>query len=820
MHSITLEKIAEITRGDLIGDPKQVIDSLETDSRRIRYAETAIFIAIRGIRHDGHSFVQELFKGGLRNFLIERSFGLPQTIAGCNAVLVEDTMSALHALAGFHRSCFSSAPLAITGSNGKTMVKEWLYQVLSKKIRVARSPKSYNSQLGVALSLWMADPENDLTIIEAGISQPGEMRKLEQLIHPGTGIITNIGQAHQENFLSLQQKVKEKLKLFEHCKTVYFCRDHTPIFQELTESGKFESAALCSWSRIDDLAPVYFTEVAQTTTSTQFKVRYNEQSFSMKIPFGDEASVENCFHIINYLLHQGYDERFITDSMRDLVPVAMRLEQVAGMHGNMLINDSYNSDINSLRIALDYQNIQKQQQKKVLILSDIVQSGVTRHELYREVGRLLADYQPNLLIGVGNDIELVEPRPENTIFFSDTRQLLDALPTLHLSDSSILIKGARKFGFEQVVGALAARRHSTVLEINLNHMVHNLNYFRDSLQPNTRIMVMVKALSYGSGTYEIANVLQNQKVDYLGVAFADEGANLREKGINLPIMVMAPTADNFEKVIEYRLEPEIFSLDGLFQFSAAVKKNQLDAYPIHIKIDSGMHRLGFLPEEISRLIERLSGMVNLRVRSIFTHLAAADNPEEDDFTRLQLKRYEETYRQLTEFLGYNPLRHALNSAGIERFPEAHFDMVRLGIGLHGISAKNKPLMTVGTLRTVITQIKTLRAGETVGYNRREKLSRDSKIAIVPIGYADGLDRKLGNRNAGFIVNNKKAPVIGDVCMDMCMLDITGFEATEGDEVVIFGDENPVTQLAASLETIPYEILTSISERVQRVYIDE
>lgn len=820
MPSLTLKEIARITGGKLLGIPEVEVESLETDSRRMRYTRTAIFIAIRGERHDGHNYIEDLILHGLKNFLVDRAFQVSENTTEANFVIVENTMSALQALGGYHRKQLKCPVVAITGSNGKTMLKEWLFQALGAELKISRSPKSYNSQLGVPMSLWMIDPDSDMAIIEAGISQPGEMQRLADIISPETGIFTNIGQAHQENFVSLRQKVKEKLKLFTEADTLIYCMDHELIADEISNSGSLEKCRKVSWSRKNENAFVYFHGVSSTPSGFSFNGRHEENEFNLCIPFHDEASLENCMHLTCLLIYLGYNESFIAPALMQLSPVEMRLEQIHGTHGNTLINDSYNSDVNSLRIALDYQSILKQHQHRVIILSDIQQTGIARNALYTEVKKIISSYNPDMFIGVGQEISGMEHMECRQHYYSDTQSLIDALPALSLSNSSILIKGARKFEFERVVSALSASQHTTVLEINLNHLVSNLNYFRGLLRSETAIMVMVKALSYGSGTYEIANVLQHQKVDYLGVAFADEGALLREKGISLPIMVMSPTDENYEKVVDYRMEPEIFSLRGLKAFEVVLAKNQIDRYPVHIKIDSGMHRLGFLPEEVEELAEELNQCPHIHVKAIFTHLAAADDPGQDDFTKMQLQRFARVYEQLSGSLGYLPMRHALNSAGIERFPEAHFDMVRLGIGLHGISVKNAKLKAVSSLKSVITQVKDLPEGETVGYNRSEKLHRRSRIAIVPVGYADGLDRKLGNRNAGFFVKDYIVPIVGDVCMDMCMLDVTGTDIAEGDQVIVFGEENPICDLARKLKTIPYEILTSISERVQRVYIDE
>jgi Alr-MurF fusion protein len=819
MPKITLRQVAEITQGKLKGRPDQLIEWLETDSRRISIDIKSIFIAIKGPRHDGHDHIAELYQRGLRNFLVLKSIPESNIKSDANFILVENTVNALQALATYYRKNLHMPLIAISGSNGKTVVKEWLFQCLSHAGAVSRSPKSYNSQIGVPLSLWMLDPTARWSIIEAGISQPGEMALLEKMIAPDFGLLTNIGQAHQENFTSISEKVREKLVLFSNVKTLYYCRDHEPIHQELLHEKK-TGRTLISWSHTDDSCYLYIVKMVRHSDGIHFVVKVNGNECSMEIPFPDDASLENCLHIITFLFHQGFDEEYIRQALMKLNPVAMRLEQVKGINESTLINDSYNSDINSLRIALDFLALQKQHKKHTLILSDIKQSGMTPEELYREVIRMVGSYHIDQLVVIGEEIIHFGGLPKDTLRFKSTLEFLKNMAGIDITDHAVLIKGAREYGFEQIVGALSEKKHTTVLEINLNNLVHNLNYFRGLLSPGTRVMVMVKALSYGSGSYEIANLLQHEKVDYLGVAFTDEGVALRQAGITLPIMVMAPSQDSFDKITGYNLEPEIFSFSGLEAINRTIALNQLPEYPVHIKLDTGMHRLGFMPGEVKKLANELSKAKNLRVKALFSHLAVADNPAEDDFTREQISKFEEMYYYISEKLGYKPMRHILNSAGIERFPKAHFEMVRLGIGLHGISSTRKSLKAVSTLKTRISQIKNIPQQDTVGYNRRGKLTRDSVIGLIPIGYADGLDRKLGNRNGQVIVNGIKVPFIGDICMDISMIDLTGLKASEGDEVIVFGEKNPIQQLAGQVGTIPYEILTNVSSRVKRVYVNE
>jgi len=549
-------------------------------------------------------------------------------------------------------------------------------------------------------------------------------------------------------------------------------------------------------------------------------LRIDAVKYRIKIPFSDEASIENCLHIVTFLFHNGYNWTYIQNALDHLSAIAMRLEQVKGIGNCTLINDSYNSDLNSLKIALDFLNMQKQHKKHALILSDIKQTGLLSSELYSRVIQLVQSYKIDKFVAIGPEISAYEGLGAATIRYKSTSEFLTNLEINLFSDHAVLIKGAREFGFEEIVKVLSEKKHTTVLEINLNNLVANLNYFRGLLNPGTKILVMVKALSYGSGSYEIANLLQHEKVDYLGVAFTDEGAALRYAGITLPIMVMSPSEETFEDIIDLNLEPEIYSLNQLKLFSRIVSLSQIPEYPIHLKLDTGMHRLGFMADEIPKLFTLLGECPNIRIKAVFSHLAVADNPAEDDFTKFQIKNFETIYHKISEYLGYKPMRHILNSAGIERFADAHFDMVRLGIGLYGISSNNAQLKAVSRLKTIVGQIKHIPHNETVGYNRHGKLDRDSVIAIISIGYADGLNRKFGNRKGFVLVNNQRADFVGDICMDMSMIDVTDLNVKEGDEVIIFGEENPIQNLANQIDTIPYEILTNVSSRVKRVYLNE
>ncbi|MGD2033635.1 MAG: bifunctional UDP-N-acetylmuramoyl-tripeptide:D-alanyl-D-alanine ligase/alanine racemase [Bacteroidales bacterium] len=820
MPAFNLSKIAQITEGKLHGDGEQVIEFLEIDSRRINHTENSIFIAIKGIRHDGHTYVHELYEKGFKNFILEGSSFIKPEWNHVNYIVVQNAITALQKLASAYRKMLKMPLTAITGSNGKTVVKEWLFQCLSHEYIVSRSPKSYNSQVGVPLSVWLLNEEADWSVVEAGISRPGEMEKLEEIIQPDYGIITNLGPAHQKNFGSLEEKANEKLRLFVNSEIIFYCYDHKIIHEAIMSDENLRTKQLVNWSKDNPACYLYASKIEKKQTHTHLHIVVNKNTCKLFIPFTDDASIENCLHIITFLLHRAYTIPQLQNALDQLTPVAMRLEQIKGAGNSTIINDSYNSDVNSLRIALDFLAVQKQHQKHALILSDIKQSGKPDEDLYSDVLNLIRSYRVDKLILVGPHISQSNKLPENSLRFNSTEELMTSLPRIDLSDHAILVKGARKFGFELIVDELAEKKHTTILEINLSNLVSNLNYFRGQLKADTRIMVMVKALSYGSGSYEIANLLQHEKVDCLGVAFTDEGVELRKAGITLPIMVMSPTPENYDDVIEYGLEPEIFHFTGLDEMAKTLTTHQIPEYPVQIKLDTGMHRLGFMPKEIPELIKRLEKSRNLRVKAIFSHLAASDNPEEDAFTLRQIDLFTGICDTISKRLGYQPVRHILNSAGIERFPQAHFDMVRLGIGLHGISSINKKLRSVSTLKTKISQIKEVTPGDTIGYNRHGKVKNNARIGIIPVGYADGLNRKLGNYNGMVWVRNKLVPFIGDICMDMCMIDVTGLHAEEGEEVVVFGEKNPIHEIAKKIGTIPYEVLTGISTRVKRIYINE
>ncbi|HRG88944.1 MAG TPA: bifunctional UDP-N-acetylmuramoyl-tripeptide:D-alanyl-D-alanine ligase/alanine racemase, partial [Chitinophagales bacterium] len=731
-----------------------------------------------------------------------------------------------------HRAKFTLPTIAITGSNGKTIVKEWLYQLLHEDYNIVRNPKSYNSQIGVPLSLWLINSENNLGIFEAGISEPNEMQKLEKIIAPSIGVFTNIGEAHSEGFLNIRHKTKEKLTLFVNCDVLIYCKDYPDINQSLGEINvlRGKNAPVMSWSMSNE-ADLQVTSVMQKNNRSFIHSIYKGRELDFEIPFADKASVENAIHCACVMLYLGKEFDVIRERMKHLAGITMRLEMRDAINNCSVINDSYNSDIGSIKIAIDFLKQQNQHPKKTVILSDILQSGRGEIDLYTEVAALLEESKVHRLIGIGTAInrqrKLFE-KNEALEFeaYESTDEFLKHIDSSRFSNEVILLKGARKFRFEVISKFLEKKAHETVLEINLNALTHNLKAYQKLLNPDTKIMAMVKAFSYGSGSFEIANTLQFNRVDYLAVAYADEGVELRKNGITLPIMVMNPEQRSFDVMIQYNLEPEIYSLNLLERFTevlALLHPREANRYKIHIELETGMNRLGFNKEELPVLIERIQANHQLQVASVFSHLAASEDKAYDDFTATQISNFDAMSQQICSAFDYKIIRHILNSNGITRHTQAQFDMVRLGIGLYGLDSSNKidnKLMVVSTLKTTISQIKKLKKGDTVGYGRVGKVSKDKTIATVGIGYADGLSRKLSNKVGRMLVNGKLVPVIGNVCMDMTMLDITGVEAKEGDEVIVFGNNPTVEEVAEAAETIPYEILTGISSRVKRVYYQE
>lgn len=820
--SSTIEEIGSIIGAQRSGNTPAAIDWILTDSRSLCFPEETLFFALKTKRSDGHKYIPDLYTRGVRNFVVS---DLPENLADypdANFLQVAQPLKALQRLAAKHREQFQVPVIGITGSNGKTVVKEWLYQLLGPDRVVTRSPRSYNSQIGVPLSVWMMNEQTELGIFEAGISEMGEMEALKPIIQPTIGILTNIGGAHQENFASTQDKCMEKLQLFKDCDVIIYNGDNEQISSCVSKS--LFTAREIAWSMKDTERPLFIEHIQKDETGTTIKYRYLGFFKEYRIPFIDDASIENSLHCLAVALYLMVPPETIAERMLHLEPVAMRLEVKEGKNGCVLINDSYNSDFASLDIALDFmaRRTEDKGRKRTLILSDILESGQTGSLLYRQVADLVHSRGVDKIIGVGPEISAASSRFElEKHFFRTTTELIDSGILNGLRNEVVLIKGARAFHFDAITDLLELKVHETILEINLNALVDNLNYYRNRLKPETKMVCMVKASAYGAGSFEIAKTLEDQRVDYLAVAVADEGADLRKAGINSSIIIMNPEVTAFRTMFDYKLEPEVYSFHLLDELIKAAEHEGVSNFPIHIKIDTGMHRLGFLSEEIPHLIDRLHRQSAVIPRSVFSHLVGSDAERFDSFTRKQIETFEQASTALQEGFRHKILRHICNTAGIERYPGAQFDMVRLGIGLYGIDPfTNKVLHNISTLKTTILQIHDVPADETVGYSRKGTLQRDSRIAAIPIGYADGLNRHLGNGHGYCLVNGQKAPYVGNICMDVCMIDVTGIDCKEGDKVIIFGDALPVTTLAEWLDTIPYEILTSVSNRVKRVYYQD
>lgn len=826
--SYTIETIAKCVNARRLGEREATIDWLLTDSRSLSFPEETLFFALTTRRGSGVRYIPDLYERGVRNFVLrEEDFSAieGEKFGGANFLLVPSPLRALQKLAETHREKFTMPVVGITGSNGKTIVKEWLHQLLSPDFRIVRSPRSYNSQIGVPLSVWQLGEETALGIFEAGISEMGEMEALKRIIKPTIGILTSIGEAHQENFASLQEKCMEKLSLFQDCEVVIYDGDDELISACVAKS--MLTAREIAWSRTDVERPLYISRIVKGEESTTISYRYLDMDNTFRIPFVDDASIENALNCLAACLYLMTPAEKITERMERLEPVAMRLEVKEGKNGCVLINDSYNSDLASLDIALDFlaRRSEKNGLKRTLILSDILETGQRPSELYYRVAQLMRGRKVDKLIGVGREISsstaYFEEVPER-YFFPNTEELLKSDVFKTLRSEVILIKGARTFGFDLLSEELEQKVHETILEVNLGAMVDNLNRYRSMLRrPDTKMVCMVKAAAYGAGSYEIAKTLQEHHVDYLAVAVADEGAELRKAGVTASIIIMDPELTAFKTMFDHKLEPEVYSFHLLEALIRAAEKEGITNFPVHIKLDTGMHRLGFSLEEIPKLIRCLGAQSAVIPRSVFSHFAGSDSPEFDDFTRRQIKLFEEGARELQAAFPHKILRHICNTAGIERFSEAQFDMVRLGIGLYGINPiDNSVMRNVSTLKTTILQIRDVPEEDTVGYSRMGRLTRPSRIAAIPIGYADGLNRHLGRGNAYCLVNGKPAPYVGNICMDVCMIDVTGIDCREGDKAVIFGDDLPVTVLSDKLGTIPYEVLTGISTRVKRIYFQD
>ncbi|HWY12439.1 MAG TPA: bifunctional UDP-N-acetylmuramoyl-tripeptide:D-alanyl-D-alanine ligase/alanine racemase [Bacteroidia bacterium] len=814
----TAKKISEIIKGKLHGNANIPVKHLISDSRTIANYSESIFFALVSTRNNGHKYINDLYKSGVRCFVVSENAKLPKD---CSVIKVKNTLSALQQLTAYHRQQFSLPVIAITGSNGKTMVKEWLYALLKNNFNICRSPKSYNSQIGVPLSVWNLNSEHTVAIFEAGISTTKEMPKLEKIIKPNIGVFTNLGEAHNEGFSGTKQKIAEKFLLFDNCDVIV-----VNGLKQAQVPAKYRKKKLI-FIGTEKNSPIKIKQTVSKGTATKIELVYNSKNYNLEIPFTDSASIANAITCFGVLIATGLEPEKYYSAFKELPSIALRLEIKTGINNCVLINDFYNSDLDSLQIALNYLNQQTRNATKTVILSDIEQSGQSNKNLYKEIAKLLKRYKINSLIGIGKNISLnVDIFTIEKTFFENTSEFVNAFHSknLRFKDSTILLKGARSFGFEKISQLLQQKSHDTILEINLNKLTENINYYRCLMKSETQIMCMVKAIGYGSGSVEIAKTLQHIGVNYLAVAYADEGVELRNAQINLPVMVMSPEEDSFEDIINYNLEPEIYSFRVLELFRKQLEKSgSSEAYPIHIKLDTGMHRLGFVEKDLDALASALLKYPQLKVRSVFSHLAGTDNPQLDNFTNEQISVFEKGCNLLQNRLEYSFIKHICNSGGTTRFKNAHYDMVRLGIGMYGVGVnanEQNKLQNVSALKTRIAQLKSIKAGETVGYNRNGKVINDMRIAVIPIGYADGFKRDLGNGKFSVYVNKIACKTIGNICMDMCMIDVTNVNCNEGDEVVIFESFGQIHNLSVAMNTIPYEVLTSISGRVKRIYIQE
>ena len=841
----SIEKITTLIGARRIGQTDAQIGWLLTDSRSLCFPEETLFFALSSARNDGHKYIPDLYRRGVRNFVVSNNY-LQQgnhnfqfsivnsQFENANFLVVPSPLAALQRLAERHRDEFDIPIIGITGSNGKTMVKEWLYQLLLPSQKIVRSPRSYNSQIGVPLSVWLLNEQTEVGIFEAGISQPGEMYALRDIIQPTIGVLTSLGAAHQENFRSMEEKCMEKLELMHDTEAMVYCSDNDIVSRCIRRMQyKGEKVA---WSRCDENVAFFVKSVESGKRKEESRITYIYQGEenTYAIPFIDEASIENSITCAAVALHLGLTPSQLADRMPRLEPVAMRLEVKQGQHGCILINDSYNSDINSLDIALDFMNRREASPpesggvrgglNKTLILSDIFQSGVSPDLLYAQVSDLCVKRGIDKFIGIGPELTAQADRIHivHKQFFADVNHFLASSTFNDLHDELILLKGARPFGFDKITEQLEQKVHETILEVNLNAVVENLNYYRSFLKPETKMVCMIKADAYGAGAVEIAKTLQDHRVDYLAVAVADEGVTLRKAGITANIMIMNPEMTAFKTMFDYDLEPEVYSFRLLDALIKAARKEGITGWPVHIKLDTGMHRLGFDPvDDMFKLIDRLKHQNAIIPRSVFSHFVGSDSDDFDAFSARQFELFEQGSQKLQSAFSHKILRHMDNSAGIEHFPERQMDMCRLGLGLYGVDPRdNRMLSTVSTLKTTILQLRHVPAGDTVGYSRKGKIDRDSVIAAIPIGYADGLNRHLGNRHGYCLVHGQKAEYVGNICMDVAMIDVTDIPCQEGDQVEIFGEHLPVTVLSDIIDTIPYEVLTAVSNRVKRVYFQD
>ena len=804
----TVNNIAEILSAKFVGtNPNAEINNISIDSRSLNNGIHSLYFALIGTNHDGHDYIAELYHKGVRNFVVSKQVNFPEA----NFIVVDNATIAFQKFAAYYRQLFNFPIIGITGSNGKTIVKEWLTFLLSPDYNIIRSPKSYNSQVGVPLSVLGINEKHNLGIFEAGISTKAEMQNLANIIKPTIGILTNIGSAHDEGFENKSEKILEKLKLFSEVKLL--------IYQKDADVDPFVESHVntLTWSFENPSADV-FVEKIQLQNHMRLNVNFQKSKIDIELPFSDNSSVENAIHCIIAMLHFNYDNTVIQTRIASLYPIEMRLQVKNGINNTTIVDDSYSSDYQSLKIALDFLESQKQHAKKTVILSDIFQSGLNLDQLYSNVATLLRNNKITKTIVIGEKIGQFKNSFPNCIGYQSTTNFLAEYDSSTFENESILVKGARHFKFEEIVNRLEEKTHETVLEINLNAISHNLSYFRSQLKPSTKLMVMVKAFGYGSGGFEIAKLLEHHNVDYLGVAFADEGISLKISGIQVPIMVLNPESTSYDAIIKYELEPEIYSFKGLQSFIKLTEKHSLVDYPIHLKLDTGMHRLGFQEDDLDALIPILENAKSIKIKSVLSHLATSDE-QDTEFSIHQIKLFNQLSQRITEKLQIDPLRHILNSSGIGKFPQAEFEMVRLGIGLYS-DMGNADLQNVGTLKSIISQIRTIPKGDSVGYGRKFIANTPTKVATIPIGYADGISRQWGNGTGYVVINNCEATIIGSICMDMLMVDVTNIQCVEGDSAIIFGQNPTVGKMAQMLHTIPYEILTGISHRVKRIFYRE
>lgn len=786
------------------------IENISIDSRSLQNNQGTLFFALKGHNHDGHQYIESLINKGVLNFVVEK---IPDNLKDkANFFIVDNTLNSLQKTAVFYRNQFNFPFIGITGSNGKTIVKEWLNFLLSQDYTIVRNPKSYNSQVGVPLSIFGCNENHNLGIFEAGISTKNEMSKLKKIIQPKIGIFTHLGKAHDEGFSSQNEKIEEKIKLFSDCDIV--------ILQKNDLIEALLKVKTLTWSFTDKNAAIFSEKNNLKNGYTLISIHYKNTQFNVEAPFQDTASLENVMSCIGTLLFLKYDSKVIIERIKNLYPIELRLQVKKGINNCALIDDSYSSDYQSLKMALDFLEQQKLHQKKTLILSDIFQSGLPLPELYEKVTALIKNNKIDRLITVGETIGNYLKDIPNIISFSSTQEFLQQFNLNSFENETILIKGARSFNFEEIVVILEEKNHETVLEVNLDAISFNLNFYKSKLKPETKVMVMVKAFGYGNGGYEIAKLLEHHKIDYLGVAFADEGIELRKAGITVPIMVLNPENSSFNAMIAYDLEPEIYSITGLNAFLKVAQQRNISSYPIHLKIDTGMHRLGLQQADFENLKSIIKNNNFIHVESIFTHLATSDDMNFKDFTLSQINLFTDAYNDLTKVLNHKPIRHILNTSGIFNYPKYQMEMVRLGIGLYGVGnseEETKQLLNVSTLKSIISQIHTIEKGESVGYSRKFIATKQTKVATIPIGYADGISRLWGNEKGYVLVNNQKATILGNICMDMLMADVTEISCNAGDEVIIFGEKPHVNEIAKASLTIPYEVFVGISQRVKRVF---